>query len=120
PIGGGGAPNCTPTVDPQAGLVFALTFAGDLACVELESGQVRWRKNYSRDFGGQMMSGWGYSESPLVDGDRLICTPGASDAMIVALDKNTGKLIWKSQMPPGVGLQGNDGAGYSSIVVSNG
>ena len=46
-----------------------------------------------------MMSGWGFSESPLVDGDRVLCTPGGADAMIVALDKLTGKEIWRSSMP---------------------
>ena len=50
-----------------------------------------------------MMSGWGYSESPLVDGDRLICTPGAPDAAIAALDKKTGATIWKAATPDRLG-----------------
>ena len=66
------------------------------------------------------MSGWGFSESPLVDGDRLLCTPGVKDALIVALDKKTGKTIWKAQAPASLGTNGTDGAGYSSIVISNG
>lgn len=64
------------------------------------------------------MSGWGYSESPLVDGDRLIVTPGAQDAVIVALDRHTGATIWNSAMPDDIGKRGKDGAGYSSIVIS--
>jgi outer membrane protein assembly factor BamB len=64
-----------------------------------------------------MMSHWGYSESPLVDGDRLICTPGAPDAAMAALDKKTGRVLWKAGLPE-PGQQGRDGAGYSSIVVS--
>lgn len=64
------------------------------------------------------MSGWGFSESPLIDGDRLLCTPGGRDAMIVALDKKTGSAIWKAALPASVGNRGKDGAGYSSIVVS--
>ena len=67
-----------------------------------------------------MMSGWGYSESPLIDGDRLLCTPGAKDAMIVALDKKTGKTIWQGKTPSDLGERGKDGAGYSGIVVSHG
>jgi outer membrane protein assembly factor BamB len=115
---GGGNPNCTPTVDGD--LVYALGRSGDLVCVEAATGKEVWRTVYKRDFGGKMMSGWGYSESPLIDGDRLICTPGANDAMIAALDKKTGKVIWKAEQPKDVGNRGNDGAAYSSIVVSKG
>ena len=67
-----------------------------------------------------MMSSWGFSESPLVDGDRVVCTPGAADAMLVAVDKLTGKEIWRTDMPASpLGPRGKDGAGYSSSVVSN-
>lgn len=112
----GGNPNCTPTVD--GGLVYALGRDGELICAEVKTGNIVWKKNFPKDFGGRMMSGWGYSESPLVDGDRLICTPGANDAVVVALDKNTGATIWKSAMPDDIGRRGKDGAGYSSIVIS--
>jgi outer membrane protein assembly factor BamB len=64
-----------------------------------------------------MMSGWKWSESPLVDGDRLICTPGAKDAVMVALNKMSGDLLWKSAMPD-IGDKGQDGSGYSSAVVA--
>jgi outer membrane protein assembly factor BamB len=57
-----------------------------------------------------MMSGWGYSESPLIDGDRLICTPGADDAALVALDRNTGETLWKAE------IEKCGGSGYSSVV----
>lgn len=117
-VGGGDSPNCTPTVDGE--LVFALSHSGDLLCAEAATGREVWRKNFPADFGGKMMSGWGYSESPLVDGDNLIVTPGAPDAMMAALDKRTGKVIWRAAMPPNVGSAGQDGAGYSSIAVSNG
>jgi len=118
PVGGGDAPNCTPTVD--ADLVFGVSHAGDLLCAEAETGREVWRKSFPKDFGGRMMSGWGYSESPLVDGERLIVTPGATDAMIAALDKRSGNLIWKSPMVPNAGNAGQDGAAYSSIVISQG
>jgi outer membrane protein assembly factor BamB len=64
-----------------------------------------------------MMSHWGYSESPLIDGDRLICTPGGPKAMLVALDKRNGEVIWKSTAP---GPIGQGGAGYASPVISEG
>lgn len=116
---GPGNPNCTPTVDGK--LVYSLGKEGDLVCSDAETGKEVWRKNFAGDFGGQMMSGWGYSESPLVDGDHLICTPGAADAAIAALDRRTGTVAWKSPAPADWGGErGKDGAGYSSIVVSQG
>ncbi|MFK7769129.1 MAG: PQQ-binding-like beta-propeller repeat protein [Mariniblastus sp.] len=116
PIGTGGDSNSTPTVDGE--FVFAIGLAGDLACLNAKTGEKVWSKSFAGDFGGKMMSEWGYSESPLIDGDRLICTPGGPNAMIVALDKATGKTIWKTPMNPG-GSRGQDGAGYSSVVISN-
>lgn len=113
---GTGDPNCTPTVDGNR--VYAVDRHGELACVGTESGNVLWTKSFTKDFGGKMMSGWGYSESPLVDGDRLIVTPGAKDAMLVALDKQTGDVIWKAAVPD-LGSKGNDGAAYSSVVISH-
>ncbi|HET6880927.1 MAG TPA: PQQ-binding-like beta-propeller repeat protein [Pirellulales bacterium] len=118
PVGGGDHSNGTPTVDGDR--VYAIGLQGDLVCAKIADGQILWKKNFGSDFGGKMMSGWGFSESPLIDGDRLICTPGGNDAMIVALDKMTGDTIWKAAMPSDVGPRGKDGAGYSSIVVSHG
>jgi outer membrane protein assembly factor BamB len=108
-------PNCTPTVDGD--LVYGLTIEGDLLCAETAAGREVWRKNYPRDFAGRMMSGWGYSESPLIDGDKLICTPGGPNAMMAALNKKTGAVLWTTSMPSG-GRRGGDGAGYSSPVLS--
>jgi outer membrane protein assembly factor BamB len=110
-------PRCTPTAD--ADLVFALGSRGDLVCCRIATGEVVWRRNLPADFGGRMMSGWGYSESLLVDGDRLICTPGGDKAMLVALDRKSGQEVWRCTMP-NIGDKGADGAGYSSIVISGG
>jgi outer membrane protein assembly factor BamB len=111
-----GGPRGTPTVDGD--LVYAVGTEGDLVCVEAATGKERWRRSLARDFGGEMMSGWKFSESPLVDGDRLIVTPGSRSAGLVALDKATGKEIWRTALPE-LGTKGRDGAGYSSIVISN-
>ncbi|MEE2642870.1 MAG: PQQ-binding-like beta-propeller repeat protein [Planctomycetota bacterium] len=116
PFAGSAEPNCTPTFDD--GLVYGVGRNGVLACVRAETGEKVWSVDYSADFGGRMMSQWGFSESPLVDGELLICTPGGSGAMIVALNKKTGKVVWKTPMRDG-GSRGKDGAGYSSIVISN-
>ncbi|MFK7822194.1 MAG: PQQ-binding-like beta-propeller repeat protein [Planctomycetaceae bacterium] len=108
---------CTPSVDGDR--VYVVTSDGSIACLEVTSGELQWQKNFKREWGGKMMSIWGYSESPLVDGDWVLCTPGGKNAMVVALDKKTGAEVWSCDPPPSEG-EGKDGAGYSSIVVSNG
>lgn len=110
-------PRATPTVDGD--LVYTIGTEGDVVCVEAATGKERWRKSLAGDFGGRSMSDWKFSESPLVDGDRVVVTPGAPDAALVALDKKTGKTIWKAAVPA-LGPNGRDGAGYSSVVISNG
>lgn len=115
---GRGNPNCTPTVDGD--LVYALGRRGSLVCAKITDGSIVWKKNFSRDFAGRMMTGWGYSESPLVDGDKLICTPGGTRSLIVALNKKTGKTIWRARQPKEIGINGKNGAGYSSVVIGNG
>jgi outer membrane protein assembly factor BamB len=107
----GSGPRCTPTVDGDR--LYALGIAGELACLESASGKMVWQKNLtSKEFGGRR-PGWGYSESPLVDGDKLIVTPGGKDATLAALNKKTGEIIWKAQVP------GGDGAAYSSVIVAD-
>jgi outer membrane protein assembly factor BamB len=104
------AARSTPTVDGEA--VYALGSDGDLACLDAASGKVRWHKNLRTDFGGRPGM-WAYAESPLVDGDALVCTPGGKDATLVALNKKTGEVIWKAAVP------GGDAAGYSSVVITD-
>ncbi len=115
--GGYPGPRCTPAADGK--FIYALGSDGDLVCLEATNGKVHWKHYLKKDFGGQMMSGWGFSESPLVDGDQLICTPGGKEATIVALNKLTGKPIWRCAVPQ-FGNNGKDGAAYSSIVPSDG
>jgi len=111
-----GGARSTPIADD--GRIYAVGTEGDVVCLDAASGKEIWRRSLPRDFGGQMMSRWKWSESPLVDGDRVIVTPGAPDAMLVALAKDTGKEIWRAAVPP-LGEAGADGAGYSAVVVSN-
>jgi outer membrane protein assembly factor BamB len=98
----------TPTIDGE--LLYALSSAGDLACLETASGKVKWTKSYKSDFGGQYHN-WGYTESPLVDGDLLICTPGGSKATLVALNKKTGDEVWRTSLSDRT-------AAYSSPIVA--
>lgn len=107
--GYGGGPRCTPTVDGDS--IFGICPAGDLFCCTT-GGKLVWKKNLKSDFGGAQMGGWGYSESPLVDGDRVICAPGGNKGTIVALDKKTGKQIWQSG-------DVKDNASYSSIIAAD-
>ncbi|HEV3145713.1 MAG TPA: PQQ-binding-like beta-propeller repeat protein [Gemmataceae bacterium] len=107
--GWGGGPRCTPSVDGD--LIFVLGVNSDLACLD-KSGKKLWAKNLIKEFGGQMMSDWGYAESPLVDGDHLICSPGGNGGTLAALDKKSGKLIWRSK-------DLKDGAAYSSIIAAD-
>ncbi len=108
---GSGDPNCTPTVDGD--LVYGLGYDGELLCANAKTGEEVWRVSFKNDFAGRV-PGWGYSESPTVDGDRLIVSPGSKEALLVALDKKTGKVIWKTPSP-----DGRAGAGYASVVVSH-
>jgi len=103
------AARSTPTVD--GALLFALGSDGDLACVETADGKIRWQKSLRSDFGGKP-GNWAYAESPLVDGDVLVCTPGGATATLVALDKKSGDVIWKSAIP------GGDAAAFASIIVA--
>ena len=112
-----GGPRSTPAVDGDR--VYAIGSDGDLVCLQAATGKEVWRKNLARDFGGQVMSMWKWAESPLVDGDRLIVTPGVPGATLVALDRKTGKEIWRAAVPS-LGDKGKDGAGYSSVMISNG
>jgi outer membrane protein assembly factor BamB len=106
----------TPSLDGDR--LYVVSSDGEIACLKQQDGKLVWKRNF-KDWKGQMSSGWGFSESPLVDGDWVLCTPGGKEGMIVALDKMTGKEIWKTTMPE-LGPKGKDGAAYSSIVVSNG
>src|SRR5436190_2189764 len=102
------AARSTPTVEGE--FLYACSSDGDLACLEIGTGKVRWQKTLRADFGGKPGE-WAYSESPLIDGDALVCTPGGSDATLVALNKNTGAVIWKCALP------GGDEAAYASAII---
>ena len=105
--GRGDGPRGTPTVDGDH--VYAMSGEGVLVCAKLQDGEVVWSVKM-QDFGGSVPN-WGYAESVLVDGDRLICTPGGRDGAIVALNKLTGKIIWQTK-------KFTDRADYSSVIVA--
>jgi outer membrane protein assembly factor BamB len=100
----------TPTVD--GAMVYVVTPFGQLVACTTKDGREVFRVDLKQQFGGKKGDSWGYSESVLVDGDRLVCTPGGEQAAMVALDKKTGRPLWSCPVP------GIRGAGHSSIVIS--
>lgn len=103
-------PRSTPTVDVD--LVYAVDELGHIACLQTADGKERWHISMADDLGAKVMSGWGFAESPLVDGDHLICTPGGSKGAVAALDKKTGKVLWRTKSL-------TDPAGYCSLVPAD-
>lgn len=103
----GNGPRSTPTMDGE--YLYALTGFGDLVCLAVKDGKEVWKKDMENDFNGEMMSYWGYSESVLIDGDNLICTPGGKDGTVAALDKKNGAVKWRSKKL-------TDKATYASIM----
>ncbi|MAM45066.1 MAG: polyvinylalcohol dehydrogenase [Planctomycetes bacterium] len=98
---------CTPTLDGDR--LYALGQFGDLVCLEASNGAEVWRRSLTEDFGGRS-GGWNYTESPLVDGDKVMVTPGGKKGTVVALSTKNGKLAWQSK-------DFTDGAQYSSLIV---
>jgi outer membrane protein assembly factor BamB len=105
----GPGPRGTPTIDGDR--LYVLTENGDLACLNASNGTAVWQRNILADFGGRQLS-WLISESPLIDGNNVIVTPGGPRAGIVALDKMSGKTVWASE-------QLGDEAGYASPIAAD-
>ncbi len=116
-------PASTPTVHGDK--LYTVSANGTLSCLNAKDGKEVWSKSYVRDFGA-VVSGtngvaWGYSDSVLADGDKIICTPAAKGAALVALKADTGETVWKADAgsigaPNSKGF--SSGQGYSSPVKS--
>jgi len=102
-----GFARATPTYD--AGKIYTLSRMGLLHCLDAEKGSKLWSHDLKADFGGKT-GAWDYAASPLVDGNKLIVCVGGNNASVVALDKTTGKEIWRGG--------GSDQAGYSTPVLA--
>jgi outer membrane protein assembly factor BamB len=105
----GDGPRGTPTVDGDR--IYALGGQGILICVSAAKGQELWRKDLPRELNGQTMELWGYCESPLIDGNQLVCSPGGPDGTLAALDKKNGKVLWRTK-------DLKDQATYGSMVAA--
>src|SRR5262245_5324717 len=100
-------PRSTPTVEGD--VLYTLGISGDLVCMKVADGELVWQVNLRKEYKGSV-GGWGYCESPLIDGDKVVIAPGGKDATIVALDKKTGKNIWKAAV--------GDSAHYASTIIA--
>jgi outer membrane protein assembly factor BamB len=105
----GPGPRGTPTVDGDR--IYVLTENGDLACLRTTDGSAVWQRNILREFSGSNIS-WDISESPLIDGNKVVVTPGGRGAGMVALDKMTGKTVWTTK-------ELSDEAGYASVIAAD-
>ena len=105
----GDGPRGSVTVDGDR--LYLILGGGQIFCLAAADGRIIWQRHLVNDFGGAMKGDWGYSESPLVDGNLVICSPGGSRGLMVALDKNTGALVWQSS-------EWTDRASYSSPIVA--
>ncbi len=103
----GDGPRSMPTVEGDK--LWAFSAAGNLVCLDVKTGAKIWAVDVTSEYGASVPH-WGYSEAPLIDGEKLIVAAGGSGAAVVALNKNTGKAIWKSQSDP---------AHYASAIVVN-
>jgi outer membrane protein assembly factor BamB len=106
--GWGDGPRGTPTVDGSR--VYAMGGVGNLVCVNAADGEVIWNKTMG-DLGGSA-PGWGFTESVLVDGNLVVCTPGGPQGAIAALNKKTGEVVWQSK-------EFTSGAQYPSIIPAD-
>lgn len=107
--GQGDGPRGTPTIDGDN--VYVEGGLGDFACLDAVTGKTKWYVSLGTDLGGGR-PGWGYSESPLIEGNLVIVTPGGSKGSLAALDKYTGEVIWRSE-----GMK--QAAHYSSPVAAD-
>lgn len=105
--GWGDGPRMTPTVDGDR--VYAIGGRGLLVCAGSADGRIQWQKSLVADLGG-VLQDWGYTESPLIHGDRIFCTPGGSQGTMAALNKRTGDVLWRT-----TGL--TDNAQYASPIL---
>ncbi len=84
----------TPVVNE--GKLYIMSSFGKLVCMDANAGKILWSIDLMKDYGALNIQ-WGLTENLLIDGKMLYCTPGGPDANVLALDKSTGKLIWKSK-----------------------
>jgi outer membrane protein assembly factor BamB len=104
--GWGDGPRSTPTIDGDH--LYTIAGRGNLVCLATATGKKVWEVSMTDDLGGKLQS-WGYTESPIIEGDLVVCTPGGSEGTLAAFDKKTGKKKWQTK-------DWTDNAQYASII----
>ncbi len=90
-------PRCTPLVDGK--LVYFLGAEGDLLACDTATGAIQWQKNLRKDYATKAAL-WGYAAHLVLDGQKLLTLAGGEGSHVVALDKATGKELWKAETSP--------------------
>ena len=78
------------------GKIYIISGYGKLNCLDALNGKSIWQTDLFKDYDGRNIQ-WGITENLLINGDMLYCTPGGITANVIALNKDTGELIWKSK-----------------------
>jgi outer membrane protein assembly factor BamB len=89
----GSGPRATPTVCGDK--LYTLGAMGDLLCLDADTGRIAWQKNLVRDYGAEVPL-YGFASAPLADANRLVTMVGGKGQAVVALDRNTGRELWRS------------------------
>ncbi len=105
----GDGPRGSVTVDGDK--LYLIRGSGIIHCLAAADGKILWQKDFKKDFNGALMSNWGFSESPLVDGNLVICSPGGAEGTVVALNKNSGSVVWRTK-------ELTDNASHSSAIIA--
>ena len=102
-------PRCTPATDGK--LLFGIGQFGDFVCVDAEKGTLLWSVNVASEYGGKYMSGWNFSMSPIIDGNRVVLPIGGEGGTVIAFEKSAQgpKVLWRSK-------EFGEEAAYTSIV----
>lgn len=103
-------PRCTPTVDGDR--VYALGAEGHLTCLAVDSGKVLWSQDLKEKYGLKISPTWGFASHPLIDGDKLLLFVGGANSAVVALDKTTGRELWRA-----LSATGGHGPGYGPPMI---
>ena len=95
--------------------IYTYGFRGDLVCRDVASGKLVWHTNVVNETGTKPIT-WGQGSNPLIDGDVIYVQGGINGPTAVAIDKKTGKLIWKTEnLPPDTNMQDPDDYGRGEM-----
>ena len=95
------------SVNITEGRAYALGATGVVVCLDATTGKVMWEVNTVETCGAKVPT-WGFAASPVIDGDRVLLHVGAKEGSVIALNKSSGKEVWRG---------GPDRAGYCTPEI---